>query len=263
MVHASSQIGHRCSILGTLCSQSTDHMLFRRLKSLVYNGKAMCGRYSLTTGMHGLDERFTFRGEGLSFEPRYNIAPTQSVLAVVNDGKSNRPEMMRWGLIPFWAKDVKISNRMINARSETVPTSSAFKRPFQKKRRLVIADGFYEWKKVRKQRIPMYVALKGGEPFGFAGLWESWKSPDGEWIQSCTIITTTPNTLVEPIHDRMPVILPQEAEHIWLNPTIEEPEVLTSLLIPFPGEAMEAYEVSPVVNSVRNEGPECIVRLSA
>ena len=220
---------------------------------------AMCGRYSLATGMHGLDERFTFRGEGLSLHLRFNIAPTQQVLTVVNDGQENRGELMRWGLVPFWAKDIKVGARMINARAETVAESRAFKRPLQRQRCLVLADGFYEWRKEDKVRIPMHITLKGREPFAFAGLWDFWTNKEtGERVRSCTIITCPPNVLMEPIHNRMPVILPQEAEHLWLDPKIEQVDVLTSMLIPFPAGSMETYPISNLVNSVKNDVPECI-----
>ena len=178
----------------------------------------MCGRYSLATDIEGLDERFTFRCEGLPHRPRFNIAPTQEVLTVTNDGSQNQAQLMKWGLIPFWAKDPSIGSRMINARAETVAERPAFRQAFQRRRCLVLADGFYEWMKVGKSKVPMRITLRSGQPFGFAGLWETWKSPEGALVRSCTIITTTPNEVMEPIHNRMPVILPREAEGLWLAP---------------------------------------------
>ena len=169
---------------------------------------------------------------------------------------------MRWGLIPFWAKDYSIGNRMINARAETVDTSAAFRRAFERRRCLVVADGFYEWLKVGKARVPMRVALSSGEPFAFAGLWETWRSPEGEQVASCTIITTTPNAVMEPVHNRMPVILSRDAESEWLDMTGARPAAkLKELLVPYAGQDLEVYEVSTLVNSPRNDTPEVMARL--
>lgn len=220
----------------------------------------MCGRFTLTTDLDRLEERFAFRAADLSYAPRYNIAPTQPVLTLLNDGE-NRAGFLRWGLIPSWAKEAAIGDRMINARAETVAEKPSFRRALQKRRCLVLADGFYEWKKEGKKKTPMYIVLKPRESFGFAGLWEAWQAPSGETIHSCTIITTTPNALMESIHNRMPVILPREAESLWLDRSIEDPAALTQLLAPYPGEAMEAYAVSPLVNSPRNDTPACITPL--
>jgi putative SOS response-associated peptidase YedK len=218
----------------------------------------MCGRYTLKTDLDSLAERFAFRAADLSYAPRYNIAPTQQVLTLEGE---NRAGFLRWGLIPSWAKEASIGDRMINARAETVAEKPSFRRALQKRRCLVLADGFYEWKKEGEKKIPMYIVLKSREPFGFAGLWEMWKAPSGETIRSCTIITTTPNALMEPIHNRMPVILLREAESLWLDQTIEGPEALTQLLAPYPDKAMAAYAVSPLVNSPKNDTPACITPL--
>ena len=219
----------------------------------------MCGRYSLAyPDICGLEDRFTFRGKGLDYKPRYNIAPTQGVLAVFNDGEVRHGEYLRWGLIPFWAKDPSIGNRMINARGETVVQNPVFRNLVKRKRCLLLADGFYEWSKEAAIRMPMRITLKGGDPFAFAGLWDTWETPAGDISRSCTIITTRPNTLVETIHNRMPVILPYEAESLWLDRKTTDPRTLTSLLIPFPADSMEAYPVSSVVNSPKNETAECI-----
>jgi putative SOS response-associated peptidase YedK len=169
----------------------------------------MCGRYSLATDEKALEERFRFLDEGLKTGPRFNLAPTQDVLTVVNYGSANHARSMKWGLIPFWAKDPSIGNRMINARAETILERLQFRQAFQRRRCLVLANGFYEWKWVGRSWVPMRVVLRSGEPFGFAGLWERWVSPENETVQPCTIITTTPNTVMEPIHNRMPVILAQ------------------------------------------------------
>ena len=177
----------------------------------------MCGRYSLTSNISELQGRFGFVMDSPAPLPRYNIAPTQSVLAVVNDGQ-RRGAMMRWGLVPSWAKDVKVGAKMINAVSETAAAKPAFRSAFRRRRCLVLADGFYEWRREGKQRVPMYFCQKSGEPMAFAGLWENWQSPEGELIQSCAILTTAANELMAPVHHRMPVILSAETEPLWLDP---------------------------------------------
>ena len=167
------------------------------------------------------------------------------------------PSYMRWGLIPFWAKDAKIGYRMINARGETVAEKPSFRTALRKRRCLILADGFYEWQKLGgKQKRPMRITLKSGEPFAFAGLWETWKNPEGETVKSCTIITTSANDYLRPIHDRMPVILPPEMESFWLDKEIDDPIALTSAIAPYPDDEMEAFEVSPLVNNTRNKVPE-------
>ena len=224
----------------------------------------MCGRYSLVTDASELALRFDFEGDGEPRPPRFNIAPTQEVLAVTrNEGDArNVARPMRWGLIPFWAKDRSIGNRMINARAETLDTSRVFRRPFQRRRCLVLADGFYEWLRVGGARIPWRIALRSGEPFAFAGLWESWRSPEGETVQSCTIITTEANAVMERIHSRMPVILPRHAEDLWLDASGEVPSVRRKeLLAPYAGDDLEVYEVSSLVNSARNDTPEVMARV--
>jgi putative SOS response-associated peptidase YedK len=217
----------------------------------------MCGRFTLRTDLEQLELRFSFRAANLSVQPRYNIAPSQQVLAVIG-AEERRAGFLRWGLIPSWAKEPSIGDRMINARAETLAEKPSFRRALQKRRCLVLADGFYEWKAEGKKKTPMYITLKSHEPFGFAGLWETWKSPADETIHSCTLITTTPNTLMESIHNRMPVILSREAEAQWLDPATTAPECLLPLLTPHPAEAMDAYAVSLVVNSPRNDTPVCI-----
>jgi putative SOS response-associated peptidase YedK len=217
----------------------------------------MCGRFTLTADLEQLAERFSFHAANLSFKPHYNIAPSQQVLAVIG-AEERRGGFLRWGLIPSWAKDPSMGDRMINARAETVAEKPSFRRALQKRRCLVLADGFYDWKKEGKTKTPMYIRLQSHEPFGFAGLWETWKSPEGEAIHSCTIITTTPNTLMESIHNRMPVILPRAAEAVWLDRSIEAPERLLPLLASYPTEAMDAYAVSSTVNNPRNDAQACI-----
>ena len=213
----------------------------------------MCGRYSLTADLAELAGRFEFDGDWDAFERRYNIAPTQEVLTVVG-GEKRRGGFMRWGLIPHWAKDSKIGSRMINARAETVAEKPSFRTALRRRRCLVLADGFYEWQRVGKNKRPMRIVMRSGEPFAFAGLWETWRDPEGTVIPSCTIITTTPNDLLKPIHNRMPVILPRDIEEFWLDDSVDDPAALTSVLTPYPDDAMEAYEVSSLVNSVANKG---------
>jgi putative SOS response-associated peptidase YedK len=188
----------------------------------------------------------------------YNIAPTQTVAVVrLRDGV-NRLEDMVWGLIPTWAKERSIGARMINARAETLHEKPSFKRPLVSQRCLVVADGFYEWRKVDGTKVPMFIHLTSRRPFGFAGLYDTWTAPDGEAIRSCTIITTAANDLVRPIHDRMPVILPRSAEAEWLAGGGRPVSELLSLLRPYPDQEMAAYPVSRLVNSPQSNGPECI-----
>ena len=163
--------------------------------------------------------------------------------------------MMQWGLVPSWAKDPSIGNKMINARAETLAEKPSFKGLIGKRRCLVLADGFYEWRKEGKGKIPMRFTLRGGEPFSFAGLWDSWKKPAGGELFSFTIITTQANNLLRPIHERMPVILNKEGEEKWLDPDFKE---IHELLVPYPVEMMEFYDVSKLVNSPRNDLPQCI-----
>ena len=221
----------------------------------------MCGRFTLTSNMDDLQGRFGFEARDLVYRPSYNIAPTQPVLAVTNDGQ-RRAEFMRWGLVPFWAKDIKIGYRMINAVGETAATKPAFRAAFKKRRCLVLADGFFEWRKDGKEKVPTYIFLKSREPFSFAGLWETWKSPEGETVKSCTILTTKPNEFIEPIHNRMPVILSGETEALWLDPMTEEPDVLQPLIQASPAELMESCIVSSLVNSPKNNVPECVVPIT-
>ena len=221
----------------------------------------MCGRFTLTSNLDELQGRFGFLTDLSGYEPRYNIAPTQPVLTVTNDGQ-RRGELMRWGLVPFWAKDLKVGARMINAVGETVSAKPAFRAAFKKRRCLVLANGFYEWKKEDKRKIPTYIYPRNGEPMAFAGLWETWKSPEGQVVQSCTIITTSANPFIEPLHNRMPVILSEETQALWLDPLTEDRKNLEPLLIPAPIELLTSHPVAETVNSVKNQGPDCILSLS-
>jgi putative SOS response-associated peptidase YedK len=170
---------------------------------------------------------------------------------------------MRWGLVPAWATDPKIGSSLINARAETLTRRTAFKDAFERRRCLVIADGFYEWRKLGAARTPLLIHLKSERSFGFAGLYETWNPPLGQPLTTCTIVTTEPNELVQPIHNRMPVILPKEAEDLWLDSSLADHRRLLDLLQPYPADEMIAYEVSSLVNSVKNDSPECIEPVSA
>jgi putative SOS response-associated peptidase YedK len=224
----------------------------------------MCGRFTLTAETNVIQDAFPWVNIPENLQPRFNIAPTQPVAVVANDGK-NRLDYFVWGLIPSWAKDPSIGSRMINARAETLAEKPSFRTAFRRRRCLVLADGFYEWKqdKNARRKTPMYIKLESGSPFAFAGLWENWNSADGSQILSCTIITTQPNALMEDIHNRMPVILPEEAYKKWLEPGEQKPENLSGLLAAYPPEKMVAYPVSTLVNSPQNESPQCIIPLNA
>lgn len=221
----------------------------------------MCGRFSIIIPISELLEFFKttvfpiYPTEYL--EPRYNIAPTQMIPTIVNN-IGRELDLKRWGLIPHWAKDINIGSKMINARAETVDEKPSFKHLLKRKRCIIPADGFYEWKHEGKIKRPYRITLKTEEPFSFAGLWDSWQLPDGKEISSCTIITTTPNELMADIHDRMPVILPTEAENLWLDNGIEDSHFLKSLLIPFDTSLMRVYEISSIVNSPKNNTAEVI-----
>lgn len=192
--------------------------------------------------------------------PRYNIAPTQQVpiVRLVSADAGRRVELLRWGLIPSWAQDPTIGARMINARAETLTTKPAFRAAMRQRRCLVLADGFYEWQKRNGRKQPFYVHLVEHRPFGFAGLWEHWESANGEAIDSCTVITTEPNELIAPVHDRMPAILHPEDHAIWLDPTNKQPASLKSLLRPYPAKEMKVYPVTARVNNPSYDGSECI-----
>ena len=223
----------------------------------------MCGRFTLFAPYFEMIERFDIEVafQENDYIPSYNIAPSQQVVAIINDGRKNRLGHLRWGLIPPWAKDEKIGYKMINARAETVSEKPSFRNSFKKKRCLIPADSFYEWQKVGDGKVPLRIKLKSDEVFAIAGLWDSWVSTDGSIIHSCTAITTVPNELVKPIHNRMPVILKRENEAAWLDPKNEDIELLKSLLMPFDEKQMEAYIVSSAVNSPKNNEKSLIIEV--
>jgi putative SOS response-associated peptidase YedK len=225
----------------------------------------MCGRYTLITDVSKLAEEFEADLDaGLELKPRYNIAPSQMIPVVTGEDGHRRLTVMHWGLVPFWAKEKSIGYKMINARSETVAEKPSFKQAFLKRRCLILADGFYEWKKEGTVKTPMWIHLKSGEPFAFAGLWETWQPPEkkGELLHSTTIITTEANEFMKPIHDRMPVILPKQVASTWLDEKIKDPAALEKLLIPLPSEKLTAHPVSKLVNSPANDRPECVESVS-
>jgi putative SOS response-associated peptidase YedK len=219
----------------------------------------MCGRFTLTVDTAQFQEAFPDIIIEKEVSPRFNIAPTQPVAVVPNTGE-NKLDYYLWGLIPSWAKDPEIGNRLINARVETLAEKPSFRNALRRRRCLIPASGFYEWKAgpEGKSKTPIYIHLKSGKPFAFAGLWEMWNSPDGSTVNSCTIITGQPNFLVQTIHSRMPVILKPEAYQKWLDPMEHRQEDFVSILTPYPADEMEAYPVSRLVNSPDNDLPDCI-----
>ena len=217
----------------------------------------MCGRFVLSLSTVDIIKKFAVDkvlGESI---PSYNIAPTQMVSGIVNDG-SNCLVQFQWGLIPSWAKDPSIGSKMINARAETLSGKPSFKKAFKQQRCLIISDGFYEWRKDGKAKTPYFIRLKAHELFGFAGLFDIWTSSKGEKTKSCTIITTESNELLKPVHSRMPVIIPKDDEPLWLNPAMQNEKQIFPVLKQYPSEKMECYEVSKTVNSPANNSPDCI-----
>jgi putative SOS response-associated peptidase YedK len=215
----------------------------------------MCGRFTLASPGTVVAELFGLDGVP-NLRPRFNIAPTQAVAVVRDEGGTRRLAELRWGLIPSWAKDPAIGNKLINARSETLAEKPAFRGAFRSRRCLVVADGFYEWAKTGTRKQPWYFQLSDGRPFGFAGLWERWLPAGGEPIETCTIVTTEANELLAPVHDRMPVILDQSSFSAWLGSEPGRPP--DGLLAPYPAAAMTARPVGLTVNSPANDTPECI-----
>jgi putative SOS response-associated peptidase YedK len=218
----------------------------------------MCGRYTYFPGEFS-DLRLTWKvdGEILLLKPRYNIAPGQEAPVIVETNGKRSIELFQWGLNPSWAKDPAIGNKMINVRTETLAEKPSFKRLLKGHRCLVLADSFYEWRKEAKRKVPMRFKLKSGDPFTFAGLWDSWKQPDGKILRTYTIVTTDSNELIQRIHNRMPVMLSHDDALKWLAGDDEIAHAL-SLLKPYPPDKMEGYDVSPLVNNPRNDSPECI-----
>jgi putative SOS response-associated peptidase YedK len=216
----------------------------------------MCGRYTLTADGETVRTAYGLVDAPFDYRPRYNIAPQQDVLVVAQGKQGRRAGIMRWGLVPAWAEGAVDGARMINARSETVAERAAFRDAFERRRCLVPADGFYEWRTVGSTKVPMRITL-GDELFAFAGLWERWQRGDAPPLYTCTILTTSPAAAIADIHDRMPVMLRPEQYDIWLDRDTDA-ETLKSLLEPYAGDDLQAYVVSNLVNKVENDGPQCI-----
>jgi putative SOS response-associated peptidase YedK len=220
----------------------------------------MCGRYRLSRRKQGVEERFdTAVSDESDWTPRYNIAPTQPIPVIRQHPKEPIRELslMRWGLIPSWAKDPSVAARMINARAETASTKPAFRDALNSRRCLIPADGFYEWQKTGKAKQPYCFEVNEGELFAFAGLWDRWKDPSGQLVKSCSILTTTPNAVTQAVHDRMPVILDPDAYDLWLDPGMTDTGTASELLKPYDARLMRCFSVSTRINSVANDDEEC------
>ena len=217
----------------------------------------MCGRFSVALSATTLASHFNVQ-ESVVWKERYNLAPSQEILTLVQPaGRAREIRRMRWGLIPFWAKDPSIGNRLINARAETVATKPAFRNALRERRCLIVTDGFYEWQAQGRRKQPWCIRMQDGRPFAFAGLWERWTDPVGRAIESCTIITTAPNALIKQLHHRMPVIPAPRDYDLWLDARIRDVDRLLPLLVPYPAEELTAYPVSPLVNNPANDSPAC------
>ncbi|SFA71777.1 MULTISPECIES: SOS response-associated peptidase [unclassified Bacillus (in: firmicutes)] len=221
----------------------------------------MCGRFSIAEELIRLQLQFQFEfSEELT--PRYNVAPSQKVLTVVDNGGQRTGKQMKWGLVPSWATDVKIGYKMINARAEGVDIKPSFKNAFKSRRCLILADGFYEWKVTENGKQPYRFIMKNHKPFAMAGLWETWAKGD-EPLTTCTIITTEPNDVTRYVHDRMPVILKEEDYDKWLDPKFSLTSELKSLLVPYTAEEMDKYAVSTLINSPKNDLAELLSPLNS
>ena len=213
----------------------------------------MCGRFVLITNLKNIQKNFNIQEVSCESQPSWNIVPNQSVPVIIRHNGINQLVCYRWGLIPSWAKDPSIADKLINARAETVDKKPSFRDAFKKRRCLIVADGFYEWKREGKSKIPLYFNLKSGRPFGFAGLYETWMSPDKKEINTCVIITTEANELIAPVHDRMPVILSSDQERAWLDSDTFDVPVLKSILKPYPADEMDSKRgIGPHKDSFQN-----------
>jgi putative SOS response-associated peptidase YedK len=221
----------------------------------------MCGRYAFFASADQVAERFQV-SEPTLFDARYNIAPSQTVVAVRTVDRARTLARLRWGLIPSWATDPTIAYKLINARAETVAEKPSFRSAFKQRRCLIPASGFYEWKKEGKRKQPFFIRPRDGGLFALAGLWERWQAPEGEIVETCTILTTEANELMLSLHDRMPVIIDTAAEDVWLDPR-SSPDALRSLFVPFASEEMEAIPLNPWVSNPKHEGPRCLEPMGA
>ena len=226
---------------------------------LICHNLPMCGRYKLSRRKQAVEEYFDAVSSEEDWTPRYNIAPTQPVPVIRQHPKEPTRELslMRWGLIPSWAKDSSAAARLINARSETASTKPAFGDALKSRRCLIPADGFYEWMRTGKAKQPYCFEINEGELFAFAGLWDRWKDPSGSWVKTCSILTTTPNAVAAAVHDRMPVILDPDAYDLWLDPGMTNVDAASELLKPFDARRMRSYPVSTRINQVANDDEEC------
>jgi putative SOS response-associated peptidase YedK len=219
----------------------------------------MCGRYRLSRRKQIVEEYFDTASDAEDWTPRFNVAPTQPVPVIRQNPKEPVRELslMRWGLIPSWATDPAAAARMINARSETAATKPAFRDALKSRRCLIPADAFYEWMRTGKTKQPYCFEVGEGELFAFAGLWDRWKDPSGSWVKTCSILTTTPNSITAPVHDRMPVILDPDSYDLWLDPGMKDVSAASDLLKPFDARQMRCFPVSNRINSAVNDDPEC------
>ena len=211
---------------------------YPQVLSSLSQDKNMCGRFVLITDLQNIRKNFNIQNISCQHQPSWNIVPDQLIPAVINHNGKNQLVCFRWGLIPSWSKDPAIAKGLINARAETVDKKPSFRDAFKKRRCLIVADGFYEWKRECNKKMPLYYYLKSGRPFGFAGLYETWISPDKKEINTCVIITTAANELIAPVHDRMPVILSHDQEKVWLDSAVVDLSDLKSILKPYPAEEM-------------------------
>jgi putative SOS response-associated peptidase YedK len=219
----------------------------------------MCGRFTQTSSSSEIESAFDL-DRVPSLEPKYNIAPTQQIATILrsNSDSDRTFQMLRWGLIPSWAKDSKIGAKLINARAETVAEKPSFRSAFRHSRCLIITSGFYEWQRIENGKQPFYIQQIDNLPFAFAGLWTTWQPQDGETISTCTIITTEANEIMQPIHDRMPVILESANYDLWLDPTVQKSEFLQPLLQPYNSDKLKTHPVSTLVNNPRHDSSECL-----
>ncbi len=223
----------------------------------------MCGRFSLSTPPTEIAEHFHL-DEVPALEPRFNVAPGQWIATIARAGDEDRSElsMRRWGLVPSWSKDEKIGNRLINARAETVTEKPSFRTALRRRRCLVPADGFYEWSGRKGAKQPYYIGLEGRALFAFAGLWERWTPPEGEPIETCTLLTTAASERLRALHERMPVIIDSSDYDLWMDPEIREPEIVSPVIDRNLGSALEFYPISHHVNDVRHDDPRCLEPIS-
>jgi putative SOS response-associated peptidase YedK len=219
----------------------------------------MCGRYRLSRRKQLVEEYFDSVSEEEDWNPRYNIAPTQPVPVIRQNPKEPVRELslMKWGLVPSWAPNPSVAARMINARSETASTKPAFREALKSRRCLIPADGFYEWMRTGKAKQPYCFEVNEGELFAFAGLWDRWRDPSGNAVETCSILTTTPNAVTSPVHDRMPVILDPDSYDLWLDPGMRDVAAASDLLKPYDARLMRCYPISTRINSVVNDDEEC------